>query len=552
LPPYFQLAVRIEFSHNDRMKKYDVLIVGSGLAGMSLALRLAATQKVALLTKHELLDAASAWAQGGIAAVLGADDSPEDHIRDTHIAGAGLCKDDAVRFVVENGRHAIEWLVEQGVPFTRDESNQSELHLTREGGHSRRRIAHADDATGRAVQKTLVSQLKEHPNIEVLEHHIVIDLITSKKLKRLDQDQVNRCYGAYALNNKTGGVLTINSRFTAIATGGAGKVYLYTTNPDVATGDGVAMGWRAGCRVANMEFMQFHPTCLYHPAAKSYLISEAVRGEGGLLRLPDSNDKSKAGERFMPGHDDRAELAPRDIVARAIDYEMKKRGLDFVYLDISHKPAEFLLSHFPNIYEKCLSLGIDITRDPIPIVPAAHYTCGGLLTDLHGRTDVANLYALGEVSCTGLHGANRLASNSLLECLVFSEAVVADISAAPIQSIPDLPAWDESRVTHADEEVIISHNWDELRRFMWDYVGIVRTDKRLERAMHRINLLRDEIHEYYANFRVSNDLIELRNLVQTAELIVRCAMSRKESRGLHYSTDYPNTLPDARDTVMTP
>ncbi len=534
------------------MKKYDVLIIGSGLAGMSLALRLADTQKVALLTKHELLDAASAWAQGGIAAVLGDDDSPENHIRDTHIAGAGLCKDEAVRFVVENGRRAVEWLVEQGVPFTRDESNHSELHLTREGGHSHRRIAHADDMTGRAVQKTLVSQLKEHPNIEVLEHHIVVDLITSKKLKRSEADQANRCYGAYVLNNKSGKVLTIHARFTALATGGAGKVYLYTTNPDVATGDGVAMGWRAGCRVANMEFMQFHPTCLYHPAAKSFLITEAVRGEGGLLKLPDPRDKSKAGERFMPAHDERAELAPRDIVARAIDYEMKKRGLDFVYLDISHKPADFLLAHFPNIHEKCLSLGIDITRDPIPIVPAAHYTCGGLVTDLHGRTDVANLYALGEVSCTGLHGANRLASNSLLECLVFSEAVVRDISAAPAADIPALPAWDESRVTHADEEVIISHNWDELRRFMWDYVGIVRTDKRLERAQHRINLLKDEIHEYYANFRVSNDLIELRNLLQTAELIVRCAMARKESRGLHYSADYPQTLPEARDTVMTP
>ncbi|HEX9391180.1 MAG TPA: L-aspartate oxidase [Usitatibacteraceae bacterium] len=534
------------------MKKYDVLIIGSGLAGMSLALRLAETQKVALLTKHELLDAASAWAQGGIAAVLGDDDSPENHIRDTHIAGAGLCKDEAVRFVVENGKRAVEWLVAQGVPFTRDENNHSELHLTREGGHSHRRIAHADDMTGRAVQKTLVSQLKEHPNIEVLEHHIVVDLITSKKLKRSEPDQANRCYGAYALNNRTGKVLTIHARFTALATGGAGKVYLYTTNPDVATGDGVAMGWRAGCRVANMEFMQFHPTCLYHPAAKSFLITEAVRGEGGLLRLPDANDKSRAGERFMPAHDKRAELAPRDIVARAIDYEMKKRGLDFVYLDISHKPADFLLAHFPNIHEKCLSLGIDITKDPIPIVPAAHYTCGGLVTDLHGRTDVANLYALGEVSCTGLHGANRLASNSLLECLVFSEAVVKDIAATPAQDTPAVPPWDESRVTNADEEVIISHNWDELRRFMWDYVGIVRTDKRLERALHRINLLKDEIQEYYANFRVSNDLIELRNLVQTAELIVRCAMARKESRGLHYSADYPQTLAEARDTVMTP
>ncbi len=530
-------------------KQYDVLIIGSGLAGMSLALRLAETQKVALLTKQELLDAASAWAQGGIAAVLSADDSAENHIKDTHVAGAGLCNDAAVRFVVEHGRSAIEWLVAQGVPFTRDDQNVAELHLTREGGHSHRRIAHAADATGRAVQKTLVQQLKTHPNVEILEHQLAVDLITSAKLGRQHE---RRCYGVYALNNLTGVVHTISARFTVIATGGAGKVYLYTTNPDVATGDGVAMGWRAGCRVANMEFIQFHPTCLYHPLAKSYLITEAVRGEGGYLCLPDTRDKNKAGERFMPHHDERAELAPRDVVARAIDFEMKKRGLDFVYLDISHKPTAFLLAHFPNIYEKCLSLGIDITKDPIPVVPAAHYTCGGVVTDLRGRTDVADLYAIGEVTCTGLHGANRLASNSLLECLVFSEAVAADMLTQPTMTLPALPAWDESRVTNADEEVIISHNWDELRRFMWDYVGIVRTDKRLERAMHRINLLQLEIHDYYANFRISNDLIELRNLVQTAELIVRCAQARKESRGLHYSLDYPELAPDAIDTVLVP
>ena len=530
------------------MKNYDVLIIGSGLAGMSLALRLAETQKVALITKQELLDAASAWAQGGIAAVLGEDDSTANHIRDTHIAGVGLCNDDAVRLVVERGRRAVEWLVNQGVRFTHDDQNAAELHLTREGGHSHRRIVHAADATGRAVQKTLVQQLKSHPNVEVLEHHLAVDLITSKRLGRLDE---NRCYGAYALNNLTGSVYTVSARFTVLATGGAGKVYLYTSNPDIATGDGVAMGWRAGCRVANMEFIQFHPTCLYHPLAKSYLITEAVRGEGGHLRLPDK-DKSKAGERFMSQHDERAELAPRDVVARAIDFEMKKRGLDFVYLDISHKPADFLKAHFPNIYEKCLSLGIDITKDPIPVVPAAHYTCGGVVTDLRGRTDVDDLYAIGEVSCTGLHGANRLASNSLLECLVFSEAVANDLLIQPLRSSPALPAWDESRVTNADEEVIISHNWDELRRFMWDYVGIVRTDKRLERAMHRINLLQSEIHDYYANFRISNDLIELRNLVQTAELIVRCALARKESRGLHYSLDYPDLAKEAKDTVLVP
>ncbi|MEQ1515289.1 MAG: L-aspartate oxidase [Usitatibacteraceae bacterium] len=528
------------------MKQYDVLILGSGLAGMSLALRLAETQKVALLTKQELLDAASAWAQGGIAAVLSEDDSSANHIRDTHTAGAGLCNDDAVRFVVEHGRSAVEWLLQQGVPFTRDDDAPAELHLTREGGHSHRRIVHAADATGRAVQKTLVQQLKSHPNVEVLEHHLAVDLITSKKL---GLGHENRCYGAYALNNLTGAVHTIGARFTVLATGGAGKVYLYTTNPDVATGDGVAMGWRAGCRVANMEFIQFHPTCLYHPAAKSYLITEAVRGEGGHLCLP---DKGKAGAHFMPAHDERAELAPRDVVARAIDFEMKKRGLDFVYLDISHKPADFLKAHFPNIYEKCLSLGTDITKDPIPVVPAAHYTCGGVVTDLRGRTDVDDLYAIGEVTCTGLHGANRLASNSLLECLVFSEAVAADMLNQPARPSPKLPKWDESRVTNADEEVIISHNWDELRRFMWDYVGIVRTDKRLERAMHRINLLQSEIHEYYATFRISNDLIELRNLVLTAELIVRCALARKESRGLHFSLDYPDLAKEAKDTVLVP
>ena len=394
-----------------------------------------------------------------------------------------------------------------------------------------------------------MQQLKSHPNVEILDHHLAVDLITSAKLGRQNE---RRCYGAYALNNLTGTVHTISARFTVLASGGAGKVYLYTTNPDVATGDGVAMGWRAGCRVANMEFIQFHPTCLYHPLAKSYLITEAVRGEGGYLCLPDARDKRKAGERFMPQHDERAELAPRDVVARAIDFEMKKRGLDFVYLDISHKPADFLLAHFPNIYEKCLSLGIDITKDPIPVVPAAHYTCGGVVTDLRGRTDVDDLYAIGEVTCTGLHGANRLASNSLLECLVFSEAVAADMLTQPPLPSLSLPTWDESRVTNADEEVIISHNWDELRRFMWDYVGIVRTDKRLERAMHRINLLQSEIHDYYANFRISNDLIELRNLVQTAELIVRCAQARKESRGLHYSLDYPELAPEAIDTVLVP
>ena len=522
----------------------DVLIIGSGLAGMSAAIRLAQRYKVTLVTKHELLDGASSWAQGGIAAVLDSADSVEDHVRDTHVAGGGLCHDAAVRFVVERGKRAVEWLVHQGVPFTRDGHNPDDLHLTREGGHSHRRIVHAADATGSAVQKTLVGQVKSHPNIEVLEWHIAVDLITSRKLSGDTRNQ-NRVWGAYVLDRRSGRVRTLAARFTVLAAGGAGKVYLYTTNPDTATGDGVAMGWRAGASVANMEFIQFHPTCLFHPHAKSFLISEAVRGEGGLLKLPD-------GERFMPRHDPRAELAPRDIVARAIDFEIKKHGIDCVYLDISHKGAEFIREHFPTIHARCLEFGIDMTKEPIPVVPAAHYTCGGLTTDLHGRTQVGGLYALGEVACTGLHGANRLASNSLLECLVFSESAAEDMLSLDSPSPPALPEWDESRVTDADEEVVISHNWDELRRTMWNYVGIVRTTKRLERASHRIQLLQQEIEEFYGRFRISNDLIELRNLVLTAELIVRCAHARRESRGLHFSRDYPDMLPDARDTVLNP
>ncbi|MDD3483323.1 L-aspartate oxidase [Azovibrio restrictus] len=518
------------------MIRYDVLIIGSGLAGQSAALRLADHCRVLLVSKRALEDSASSWAQGGIAAVLDNQDSIEAHIRDTFIAGAHLNDARATRFVVENGRRAIEWLIEQGVPFTKDESG---YHLTREGGHSARRVIHVADATGLAVQETLTEKVRRHPKITILENHIAIDLITGNKLGLAE----NRCYGAYVLNNDSGEVVTIGAEHTLIATGGAGKVYLYTTNPDTSTGDGIAMAWRAGCRVANMEFIQFHPTCLYHPQAKSFLISEAVRGEGGLLKLPD-------GTRFMPEHDDRAELAPRDVVARAIDFEMKKRGLDCVFLDISHKGEAFIKAHFPNIYARCLELGIDITRDPIPVVPAAHYTCGGIVTDLKARTGIPGLYAAGEASCSGLHGANRLASNSLLECLVFSEAAVQDILAQPRRAFPELPRWDESRVTDADEEVVIAHNWDELRRFMWDYVGIVRTTKRLKRAQHRIRLLMREIEEFYANFRVSHDLIELRNLVVTADLIVRCALKRKESRGLHFSRDYPDLLPIARNTTL--
>jgi L-aspartate oxidase len=518
------------------VQNFDVLIIGSGLAGQSAALRLAKHCRVALISKRGLEDSASGWAQGGIAAVLDSRDSIEAHIEDTLIAGAWLNNEPATRFVVENGRHAIEWLIDQGVPFTKDESG---YHLTREGGHSARRVIHVADATGLAVQDTLTKKVRNTPNITVLENHIAIDLITGEKLGTGEK----RCFGAYVLNSRTGEVTTIGAPNTLIATGGAGKVYLYTTNPDTSTGDGIAMAYRAGCRVANMEFIQFHPTCLYHPQAKSFLISEAVRGEGGILRLPD-------GTRFMPEHDERAELAPRDIVARAIDFEMKKRGVDCVFLDISHKGEEFILNHFPNIHARCLELGIDIARDPIPVVPAAHYTCGGIISDLHGRTDLEGLYVAGEASCTGLHGANRLASNSLLECIVFSEAAVNDILSQQAKALPALPKWDESRVTDADEEVVISHNWDELRRFMWDYVGIVRTTKRLKRAKHRIALLMREIDEFYANFRVSHDLIELRNLVFTADLIVRCALRRKESRGLHYSRDYPEMQQKAKNTVL--
>lgn len=520
--------------------QFDVLIIGSGLAGQSLALRLAEHRKVGLFTKKALLDGASSWAQGGIAAVLSDEDSIEEHIKDTHIAGGGLCDDEATRFIVENARRNIEWLIDQGVPFTKDDSAFG-FHLTREGGHSHRRIIHAADATGAAVQDTLAHKVARHPNIQVFENHIAVELITKQKLGMND----NSVIGAYMLDNTTGKVSTVSAPFTVLATGGAGKVYLYTTNPDTATGDGIAMGWRAGCRVANMEFIQFHPTCLYHPHAKSFLISEAVRGEGGLLKLPD-------GHRFMPDHDDRAELAPRDTVARSIDYEMKRHGLDCVYLDISHQPKEFLTSHFPTIYARCLELGIDMSKEGIPVVPAAHYTCGGLMIDLKGRTDVPNLYAAGEVAFTGLHGANRLASNSLLECLVIAESAANDILSQPVPALPDIPAWDESRVTDADEEVVISHNWNELRHAMWDYVGIVRTTKRLERALNRIQLLTQEIQDYYKHFRVSNDLIELRNLVQTAELIVRSALSRHESRGLHFSRDYPDTLQEAQNTVLTP
>ncbi|WP_186075716.1 L-aspartate oxidase [Burkholderia gladioli] len=522
---------------------FDVAIVGSGLAGLSVALNLAQTRKVALIAKRSMMEGASDYAQGGIAAVLDSADSVENHVSDTLIAGGGLCDETTTRFIVEHGRAAIEWLISQGVPFTRDAAAELGFHLTREGGHSHRRIIHAADATGHAVLATLSERARKHPNITFLENHHAVDLITSDRIGLPG----GRCVGLYALDVRTGLTVTIEAPHTVLATGGAGKVYLYTTNPDTATGDGIAMASRAGCRVANMEFIQFHPTCLYHPYAKSFLISEAVRGEGGLLKLPD-------GTRFMPAHDPRAELAPRDIVARAIDFEIKKRGIDCVYLDISHQPEAFLREHFPTIHARCLEFGIDIAKQPIPVVPAAHYTCGGVVTDLAGRTDLGGLYAVGETSYTGLHGANRLASNSLLECLVIGRAAAEAIETAGYERVAHdaLPAWDESRVSDPDEEVVVAHNWDELRRLMWNYVGIVRTDKRLARAKHRIELLRDEIQEYYANFRVSPDLLELRNLVDVASLIVESARSRRESRGLHFSRDWPDTLPKALPTVLSP
>jgi L-aspartate oxidase len=522
---------------------FDTLIIGSGLAGFTLALHLAQNKKIGIVTKQATDSGASSWAQGGIAAALSNDDSPSKHVQDTLVAGAGLCDPEITQYVAEHAANGIYWLIAQGVNFTSDQTHETGYHLTKEGGHSTRRIIHSGDATGKAVQQALAEKIKAHPNISVLENHIAIDLIVSDKSSNPANSPDKCCFGAYVLDKKKGKVHTFTAQNTVLATGGANKVYLYTTNPDTATGDGIAMGWRAGCRIANMEFIQFHPTCLYHPHAKSFLISEAIRGEGGLLKLPN-------GDRFMPKHDQQAELAPRDIVARAIDFEMKKRGLDCVYLDISHKPASFLKEHFPTIYARCLELGIDITKEPIPVVPAAHYTCGGVVTDKHGRTDLNNLYAIGETAHTGLHGANRLASNSLLECLVLAQASGNDINHQPLRELPVLPDWDESRVTDADEEIVIAHNWDELRRFMWNYVGIVRTTKRLQRAQRRIELLREEINEYYTNFRVTSDLLELRNLVDSADLIVRSAMLRHESRGLHFSKDYPDTLPLAQNTVL--
>lgn len=524
----------------------DVLIIGSGVAGLSLALRLASQYKVTVLSKSILSEGASYYAQGGIAAVFDKTDSIASHVEDTLIAGAGLCDKSAVEFITSNARPCVQWLVDQGVMFDTETSEEGETqyHLTREGGHSHRRILHHADTTGKEVETTLVDKAMSHPNITVRERYNAVDLITSNKA-RLDGE--NRVVGAYIWNRQQEQVETYRAKVVVLATGGAAKVYQYTTNPDISSGDGIAMAWRAGCRIANLEFNQFHPTCLFHPQARNFLLTEALRGEGAYLKRPD-------GSRFMPDFDERAELAPRDIVARAIDHEMKRLGTDCMFLDISHKPADFITQHFPMIYEKLLTLGFDLTKEPIPIVPAAHYTCGGIVVDHQGRSDLNNLYAIGEVSYTGLHGANRMASNSLLECLVYGWSAAEDIQQQieKIEEIPQLPFWDESRVDNSDEQVVIQHNWHELRLFMWDYVGIVRTTKRLERALRRINMLQQEIHDYYSNFRISNNLLELRNLVQVAELIVRCALERKESRGLHFTLDYPDLLPESKPTILTP
>ncbi|MDE2561529.1 MAG: L-aspartate oxidase [Sphingomonadales bacterium] len=522
---------------------HDVLIVGSGAAGLTAALVLAEHCKVMVLAKGALDEGSTAWAQGGIAAVLDKGDTFEDHIRDTMVAGGGLNRRETVEFVVEHAPAAIQRLIDLGVPFNNE---KGALHLTREGGHSHRRIVHVDDATGWAVQQALIKAANDHPNITLRPHMVAIDLVTDRH--RAHPRGERRVWGVYALDASTGKVECLAARATVLATGGAGRTYLFSTAPRGATGDGIAMAWRAGCRVSNMEFMQFHPTCLYNLEVKNFLITEAVRGEGGILKHP------VTGHRYMPDYDPRAELAPRDVVARANDDQIKRYGLDYVHLDISHKEPEFVRHHFPTIYERLLGLGIDMTKEPIPVVPAQHYTCGGVLIDLAGRADMCGLYAVGECSESGLHGANRLASNSLLECFVFGDAAARDIIARwnDFAAPPSLNPWDESRVTDSDEEVVIKQNWTEIRRFMWNYVGIVRTNKRLERAQHRIKTLKAEIAEYYAHFRVTPDLIELRNLHQVAELIVKSARHRHESRGLHYNLDYPQTDPAARETILVP
>lgn len=545
---------------SDEITHFDVVIVGGGAAGLTLALSLPKHLSVAILMKDEPLESSTYYAQGGVAAVWAQDDTVDEHIADTLIAGAGLCHEEAVRFTVEHSREAIEFLLAQGVKFTLDE-NSDDLHLTQEGGHSRRRIAHVADATGRAVATTLLERVRECQNVTLLDHMVAIDVITTNSLaQHFDAPftEPNRAVGVYALDTKAHRVLTLSAGFVALACGGVSKAYLYTSNPDIATGDGIAMAWRAGCRVANLEFNQFHPTCLYHPEARSFLLTEALRGEGAYLRLPPC-DHHPEGERFMLRFDSRGELAPRDIVALTIDFEMKRLGLRHVYLDITHKDPEFVKAHFPTLYARLLEFGIDITQDQIPVVPAAHYTCGGVVVNQQGQTDVLNLYALGETSFTGLHGANRMASNSLLECFVYAMSAAAHIRdshahAAP--SVPMIPIWHIQGYIQdnadQDEAVILLQNWDELRHTMWHYVGIVRSNKRLHRALNRILLLKQEMQDYYDSFALNKNLIELRNLLLVSELIVRCALRRHESRGLHYNRDFPQSLPTPADVVLTP
>ena len=534
-------------------KKAEILIIGSGAAGLTLALRSADFAQVTVLSKGILSEGATFYAQGGIAAVLDEADSIESHVEDTLTAGVDLCHRNIVEYMVSRSAEAVSWLMEQGVPFTTkpqksekksdrdiEAAELSSLHLTQEGGHSHRRIIHATDATGKAVFETLQKRAVAHPNITLLEGCTAVDLVTQSS----ENASQPVCVGVYVLNQETSQVETISAKFVVLATGGASKAYLYTTNPDGASGDGIAMAWRAGCRVANMEFNQFHPTCLYHPHAKSFLITEALRGEGAKLELPD-------GTRFMPSFDSREDLAPRDIVARAIDYEMKRLGCDCVFLNITHQPPEFTIEHFPTIYKRCLEFGIDITKERIPVVPAAHYTCGGVIVSAQGETDISNLYAIGETSFTGLHGANRMASNSLLECFVVAFGAASSIGEkiSKTEFVEAIADWDESRVTDSDDEVLVSHNWDEIRRLMWDFVGIVRNSKRLEMADRRIKLLREEVRDYYIKHKVTNDNLELRNLALVSELIISCALQREESRGLHFTLDFPESAPTAKDTI---